>query len=263
MSARFEYPSATPRALEFLRESDAIEGIKGIPYERPEDRAPGRGHWGAYADMALRAEARAPISVATLALWQGLVCEEQTRFGHPLHEAWIGRIRSPLNSVDVTVGEYRPPSFAHVPALLEAWVVEVNHRASITDWDDASLIESIADSFQGFQAIHPFADGNGRVGRLAANWLALRLSQALIVFRAEERPAYYAAHRSRRAMRIFMAGKLREAILFGEEEAPATHIGYSHDRYRRPSDGRELVVERHDLLEALERWQGEERLRGR
>ena len=36
-----------PRAVEFLLESNAIEGITNIDYRDSAHRQPGRGHWGA------------------------------------------------------------------------------------------------------------------------------------------------------------------------------------------------------------------------
>jgi Fic family protein len=257
-----EHPLATRRALEFLRESDAIEGIGGLDYENPERRAPGRGHWGAYADMVFRAETGSPIGANTLALWQGLICEEQRRHGHPLPEPQVGRLRGPWNPVDVRVGGYIPPGHAAVPGLVAGWVAETNRRADHMVFADSEVVEAIADALQTFEAIHPFADGNGRVGRLAANWMARRLGAALIVFRAAERPAYYSAHRSKRAMRAFIAGKIREAVANESEDVPVLSSTETADRYRM-TDGRELIVERHELLEALERWAEEDRARGR
>ena len=44
-----------------------------------------------------------------------------------------------------------------------------------------------------FENIHPFADGNGRAGRLAMNYLLLLLDHPPIIIHEEDRKEYYAA----------------------------------------------------------------------
>ena len=44
-----------------------------------------------------------------------------------------------------------------------------------------------------FENIHPFADGNGRTGRLLMNYLLLLLDHPPVIIHEEDRRAYYGA----------------------------------------------------------------------
>jgi len=100
-----------------------------------------------------------------------------------------GRYRT----VHVRVGEFVPPSPAEVSGLmfelLEWWQ---------SDSKSLSPVLSSAILHYRFEAIHPFADGNGRTGRALALWELYRRgfdSQHLFSvdeFYWEDRPRYYA-----------------------------------------------------------------------
>lgn len=62
------------------------------------------------------------------------------------------------------------PMFIEVQALVDDWLGEVN-----SPWpDDRHFVENLAYFHAGFERIHPFRDGNGRVGRLILNLLLVR-----------------------------------------------------------------------------------------
>ena len=67
-------------------------------------------------------------------------------------------------------GGMTPPTFPDVPALVSDWLRDVN-RGPL---DDQHLMLFVADLHARFERIHPFRDGNGRVGRLATNLLLVR-----------------------------------------------------------------------------------------
>ncbi len=241
------------RSLEFLQESNAIEDIRNIDYKRAEYRHPGKGHVGAYIRSQELARQRAPLDQVEICRWQGLITDEQTSFGHSIASDGVGRLRC----CDVRVGGYVAPPFAEVPALLQAWLGDLNgivREIKEGRRNDVLGPDVLGDFFQRFEAIHPFVDGNGRTGRLVANYIATVVDAPIIVFRVSERETFYAAHRSKMAMRCFMADKYREAMYIEPGVvAERASIGSFADIYKLP-DGDTLILEQHELIEAQERW---------
>ena len=246
------------RTLAFLHESNAIEDIHNVDYGDPANAQPGRGHVGALLDALDRAGHRTPLDVAELCRWQGWLTDEQVRFGHAMPAGGIGRLRSPENPANVHVGGHQSPDYHQVPALIAQWVTDLHEELGklrppfVTG---VQVADRLGAFFQRFEAIHPFVDGNGRTGRLVAAYIAEYCGYPLIVFRAAERFPFYAAHTSKMAMRAFMADKVREAGrspdgVFWER----IDAGGNADRYRA-ADGREMVMEWHDLVAAKAEWQ--------
>ena len=83
-------------------------------------------------------------------------------------------------------GGMRPPDWTEVPALTSEWV----KRACALPNADVPLPEAVAGLHAGFERIHPFLDGNGRVGRLATNLLLIRLGYPPAIIRKGERARY-------------------------------------------------------------------------
>jgi Fic family protein len=104
-----------------------------------------------------------------------------------------GRYRS----VGVRVGEYLPPPPADVSGLMFELLEWWNKEAT-----KLSPVLSSAILHYRFEAIHPFADGNGRTGRALALWeLYRRGFDTHHIFSVDEyywenRPRYYAALQS-------------------------------------------------------------------
>ena len=61
-----------------------------------------------------------------------------------------------FRAVHVIVGQHRPPAVEDVPKLMEE--LEDAYLGKITD------LEVLKDWYSDFETIHPFQDGNGRVG---------------------------------------------------------------------------------------------------
>lgn len=59
--------------------------------------------------------------------------------------------------------------------------------------DSSNLLTAAAYFHAKFENIHPFADGNGRVGRLAMNYFLVLHDHPPVIIHEEDRKAYYAA----------------------------------------------------------------------
>jgi Fic family protein len=120
-------------------------------------------------------------------LMQGVRGEHSTPGEFRRSQNWIG----PAGSNPATAA-YVPPPPEHLMGLLGNWEVFLLQREAFPDLVQCALMH------QQFEAIHPFLDGNGRVGRLLITLFLLereRLSQPLLYlssFIEARRQEYYA-----------------------------------------------------------------------
>jgi Fic family protein len=119
----------------------------------------------AVTEAVASAEGVAPLSIETLCAWHRTLMT-----GSPTPERYIGVIRneqgwiggtSPLDAHLVT-----PPA-SELAALLNDLITYVNH-------EDVDPVAQAAISHAQFEIIHPFGDGNGRIGRVLVAWVLTR-----------------------------------------------------------------------------------------
>ncbi len=79
-----------------------------------------------------------------------------------------------------------PPPPSEVPKLMKHLVGRIAENP-----DKHDLITHAAVTHADFEAIHPFVDGNGRVGRLVANWMLLRKGYPAVVIEVRDRKRYF------------------------------------------------------------------------
>lgn len=75
-------------------------------------------------------------------------------------------------------------NYLKIPVLVKDWCISA-------DAETMDKIELLARTHAAFERIHPFSDGNGRLGRLLLFVLALKLELVPPVLRKERRFAYY------------------------------------------------------------------------
>jgi len=85
------------------------------------------------------------------------------------------------NKMTVAPGEIRKS----MAGLLQWWTEQKKNNSH--------PLLVVAEFHQRFEQIHPFADGNGRTGRLLFNWMLLKSGYGVILFKNKNRKAYFYA----------------------------------------------------------------------
>lgn len=110
-----------------------------------------------------------------------------------LHKMLISNIRDDIagrfrkEDEWVRVGNHIAPSPKEVAELLQKVLTEYNSNSK------DSIIKRIAKFHLGFEYVHPFCDGNGRIGRVLNNYLLLRGGYVSINIKFIDRAMYYDA----------------------------------------------------------------------
>ncbi|MFA4975317.1 MAG: Fic family protein [Candidatus Paceibacterota bacterium] len=87
----------------------------------------------------------------------------------------------------VRVGDYVAPNPLEVTDRLQKVLTEYNSNTR------DSIIKRIAKFHLGFEYVHPFCDGNGRIGRVLNNYLLMRSGYVSINIKFIDRAMYYDA----------------------------------------------------------------------
>lgn len=104
-----------------------------------------------------------------------------------IHDDIAGRFRK--KDEWVRVGDYVAPNPLEVTDRLQKVLTEYNSNTR------ESIIKKIAKFHLGFEYVHPFCDGNGRIGRILNNYLLMRGGYVSINIKFIDRAMYYDAFR--------------------------------------------------------------------
>lgn len=125
--------------------------------------------------------------------------EDFVKSGEPVSEAFVRQLHSlvladkPMDKgvyrripVVITGAVHTPPQPYMVAPMMEAWVCDLQTTR-------LHPLVAAAEFHVRFEAIHPFIDGNGRTGRLLANFILMRSGYLPVSIKYENRRAYYEA----------------------------------------------------------------------
>lgn len=110
-----------------------------------------------------------------------------------LHQMLIGGINDDIagrfrkKNEYVRVGTYIAPAPEHVERMIELILDEHSNELS------SFFSDKIAKFHLDFEAIHPFNDGNGRIGRVIINYQLQRFGFPSVIIRNKEKQDYYSA----------------------------------------------------------------------
>ena len=87
-------------------------------------------------------------------------------------------------AVFIKGSEHIPPEPEKIPNLMNYYIYNYNH-------DEQEIFSKIAKYHIEFEKIHPFEDGNGRIGRLFINYELIKNNIAPVVIWKEDRVKYF------------------------------------------------------------------------
>ena len=113
-----------------------------------------------------------------------LILNWHTKIFQESKEDIAGKFRNHL----VTVGEYLAPDWQDVESLMKDFFDFIKNKPR-----DMIFIEFVARVHFRFERIHPFSDGNGRIGRLIINYLLWHEGYPVLIIDYKKRKFYYTA----------------------------------------------------------------------
>lgn len=95
-------------------------------------------------------------------------------------------IAGKFREYSVKVGEYRAPDWQDIEQLIKKFL-------AFLDTKKIQPVELAARAHYRFEKIHPFGDGNGRIGRLLLNYMLWYQGYPMLIIEYNKRRSYYKA----------------------------------------------------------------------
>ena len=141
-----------------------------------------------------------------------------------LHQMLIGNINEMISGRFREKDEYvrigthigSPPE--KIEQLIKEILTEYNSE------NEVYFLDKIAKFHLDFEAIHPFNDGNGRIGRVVMNYQLSRLGFPVIIVRDKEKKGYYTAFNEYNDFKITQ--KMEKIIVLGVMESLHKRVAY-------------------------------------
>ena len=86
----------------------------------------------------------------------------------------------------VRIGDYVAPDWQDVKVLMKQLILFIKDNKG-------NAVEKAARAHYQFERIHPFGDGNGRIGRLLMNYILWHSGWPMLIIEYKKRTAYYRA----------------------------------------------------------------------
>ncbi|MBI2632561.1 Fic family protein, partial [Candidatus Pacearchaeota archaeon] len=87
----------------------------------------------------------------------------------------------------VRIGPYLAPNWQDLKKMMNELILFINEDEKI------NLVELAARAHYKFEKIHPFGDGNGRIGRLLMNFILWHSGYPMLIIEYKKRKSYYKA----------------------------------------------------------------------
>lgn len=172
-------------AIAFTYNTNAIEGStitleetreiiidKTAPNKPLKDIRETEAHFKVFLEML---DTREPISRELLLKWHKAIFAETK-------SDIAGRFRDFL----VRIGPHRAPDWQDVEGLMKGFFKFLNETK-------LNPVEIAARTHYRFEKIHPFGDGNGRIGRLIINYILWHNGYPMLIIEYTKRKSYYKA----------------------------------------------------------------------
>ncbi|MCL4491648.1 MAG: Fic family protein [Nitrospirae bacterium] len=117
-------------------------------------------------------------------------------------------------NVIITGTDYLPPDYREIPMLMKRNINNINRGSK-----GKHPIEWASDLHAEFESIHPFIDGNGRIGRLLISLLTIKNGYCPVIIPPIRRAEYIAAMRKANQGDLSMLRNLITSVICEEMKA--------------------------------------------